>query len=294
MDMQMPVMDGIAATQAIRSNPRFRTLPIVAMTANAMEGDREKCIQAGMNDHVSKPIDPDHLYAAVKRWVKPRHAQQSEPLPKATTAAPTEALPNIEGVDLSDGLRRVGGNERLYRELLVKFASKNGDVDVQISGALLSGDRKMAERIAHTVKGVAGNLGIKRIQFAAEKLEKAIRDDDVAVPAILQDFTSLLRPQIEALVQALGTSAPEDDSKGTFDRVAAAREAGRLRSLLEASDGDSGETFRSLQSILASKVAKTKLDALGKDISDFDFAGALIKLDDIAKEHGLNQEEVKG
>jgi two-component system, sensor histidine kinase and response regulator len=199
MDMQMPVMDGIAATQAIRSNPRFRTLPIIAMTANAMEGDREKCLQAGMNDHVSKPIDPDLLYAAVKRWVKPRHAPHSEPSPKKIVAAPPETLPAIEGVDLADGLRRVGGNERLYRQLLVKFAAKNGDAGLQISAALRSGDLKMAERIAHTVKGVAGNLGIKRVQFAAEKLEKAIRDGDGAVSAILQDFTSLLRPQMVAI-----------------------------------------------------------------------------------------------
>ena len=297
MDMQMPVMDGIAATQAIRSNPRFHSLPIVAMTANAMEGDREKCLQAGMNDHVSKPIDPDVLYAAVKRWVKPRHSQQSEPSPNDTKAASTEALPNIEGVDLADGLRRVGGNARLYRELLLKFAAKNSDVDLQISAALQSGDVKMAERIAHTVKGVAGNIGIKQIQFAAEKLEKAIRDDDAAIPAILQDFASLLHPQIKAIDQELGTpvtSASEGNSNQSFDSVAAAREAGRLRSLLESSDGDSGETFRTLSSILVGRVDKAKLDALGADISEFDFSGALLKLDEIVKEHGLNQEEVKG
>jgi signal transduction histidine kinase/CheY-like chemotaxis protein len=297
MDMQMPVMDGIAATQAIRSNPRFGTLPIVAMTANAMEGDREKCMQAGMNDHVSKPIDPDTLYAAVMRWVKPRRSQRPEPPAKKIEAASPEALPDIQGVGLADGLRRVGGNARLYRELLVKFAAKNADAGLQISAALQGEDRKMAERIAHTVKGVAGNLGIKQVQFAAEKLEKAIRDDDAVVSAILQDFTSLLRPQIEAIEQALGTSAtPElkSDAKTIFDPAAASREARRLRSLLEASDGDSEETLHTLQSVLAGQVEKARLDALGADISEFDFAGALRKLDDIVKEHGLNLEEVNG
>ncbi len=111
MDMQMPVMDGIAATKAIRSNPRFGTLPIVAMTANAMEGDRERCLQAGMNDHVSKPIDPDALYAAVMRWVKPRRSQRSEPPAKKIEPPPRELSPTFEGVDLGDGLRRVGGND---------------------------------------------------------------------------------------------------------------------------------------------------------------------------------------
>lgn len=297
MDMQMPVMDGIAATQAIRSNPRFGTLPIVAMTANAMEGDREKCMQAGMNDHVSKPIDPDALYAAVMRWVKPRRSQRPEPPAKKIDAASPKALPDIQGVDLGDGLRRVGGNTRLYRDLLVKFAAKNGDAGLQISAALQGGDLKMAERIAHTVKGVAGNLGIKQVQFAAEKLEKAIRDDDAVVSAILQDFTSLLRPQIEAIEQALGASATpelESDAKTIFDPAAASREARRLRSLLEASDGDSEETLHTLQSVLAGQVEKARLDALGADISEFDFAGALRKLDDIVKEQGLNLEEVNG
>ena len=297
MDMQMPVMDGIAATKAIRSNPRFSALPIVAMTANAMEGDRERCLQAGMNGHVSKPIDPDALYAAVTRWVKPRRAQHFEPLAQKIEPAPAETLPRIEGVDLADGLRRVGGNERLYRDLLVKFAAKNVDADLQIAAALKSEDRPMAERIAHTVKGVAGNLGIKRVQGAAEKLERAIHESDAGVSMILQDFTSLLRPQIEAIQQALKTTAAptlETASKGSFDIDAVSREVQRLRRLLLASDGDSEETLRTLQGTLAGRVEKAQLDALACDISEFDFTGALLKLDDIVKEHGLNREEVRG
>src|SRR5271168_4481057 len=298
MDMQMPVMDGIAATKAIRSNPRFSALPIVAMTANAMDGDRERCLQAGMNDHVSKPVDPDALYAAVTRWVKPRRAQHFEPpAKKIETPSPSQALPLIEGVDLADGLRRVGGNERLFRDLLVKFAAKNADAEVQISAALESGDRQMAERIAHTVKGVAGNLGIRRVQFAAEKLEKAIHDGDVEVSAILRDFTSLLHPQIGAIQQALATSsAPtlESASKGSFDSATVSRELQLLRSLLLASDGASEATHRTLQGALAGHVEKAQLDALACDIDEFDFTGALLKLDDIVKEHGLNLEEVIG
>jgi HPt (histidine-containing phosphotransfer) domain-containing protein len=147
------------------------------------------------------------------------------------------------------------------------------------------------------MKGVAGSLGIKRVQFAAEKLEKAIRDGDAAVSAILQDLTSLLGPQLEAIEGALGTPATpalEITSKEKFDPAAALAEIERLRSQLEASDGDSEETFRTLQSLLAGQVEKAQLDALGADISDFDFAGALLKLGSMVKEHGLNREEVKG
>jgi CheY-like chemotaxis protein len=301
MDMQMPVMDGVSATKAIRSDPRFLTLPIIAMTANAMDTDREMCIQAGMNDHVAKPIDPDQLFATLKRWIKVRRPIPSPEVPvnkaEAASSPGVTHIPEIEGVDLTDGLKRVGGNQRLYRELLVKFAAKFADAGVQVSSALQSGDRSGAERIAHTVKGVAGNIGIKQVQFAAEKLEKAIREGGEAVPVILQDLTSLLRPQAEAIERVLGkstTPTPEVEANKNFDSVAASREVAQLRSLLAASDAASGKTFRNLQSVLSGKVEKAQLDALSAEIGNFDFSGALRKLDEIAQEIGLDQREAKG
>ncbi|HEY6375993.1 MAG TPA: response regulator [Edaphobacter sp.] len=299
MDMQMPVMDGIAATKVIRSNPRFCELPIIAMTANAMDADREICRQAGMNDHVSKPIDPDAMFATVMKWIKPRRVRPSEPPTQKTEDASPQnlpALPEIDGVDIKDGLKRVGGNSRLYRDLLMKFAAKNSDAGLQISDALHIGDRNTAERIAHTVKGVAGNIGIKPVQFAAEKLEKAIRESDSAAPTMLQDFSSALRTQIDAIEQALPleTLVLEIEPRKSFDPIAASQEIAQLRSQLKASDGASEETFRTLQSTLTGQVEKARLDALGADISDFDFSGALSKLNDLAKEHNLNREEVKG
>jgi len=300
MDMQMPVMDGITATRAIRSNPRFRELPIIAMTANAMDTDREACRQAGMNDHVSKPIDPDAMFATLLQWTKQRSVQPTEPLVQKVEAPSPQDLPDIpeiEGVDIRDGLKRVGGNVQLYRGLLVKFAAKNSEAGLQLAAALQSGDQEMAQRIAHTIKGVTGNIGIKRVQFAAEKLEKAIRESDPAVPTVLQDFSALLRDQIDAIEQALPTlviSVPESESRENFDPAAASHEITRLRSQLMASDGDSEETFRTLRSVLAGHVEKSRLDALGAHISDFDFTGALSKLDEIVKEYSFNPEEVKG
>jgi HPt (histidine-containing phosphotransfer) domain-containing protein len=144
------------------------------------------------------------------------------------------------------------------------------------------------------VKGVAGNIGIKRVQFAAEKLEKAIREGDEAAPVILRDITSLMRPQAEAIESALGkstTSAPEIGSDKNFDPVTASREVARLRSRLDTSDGESEETFRNLQSVLSGKVEKAQLDALSAEIGDFDFSGALGRLDELAQEIGLNQTE---
>ena len=240
MDMQMPVMDGIAATKAIRSNPRFRELPIIAMTANAMDADREICRQAGMNDHISKPVDPDAMFAKVMKWIKPRLTRASDfPAGKVEAASSQNLLdvPEIDGVDIKDGLKRVGGNSRLYRDLLMKFAAKHSDAGLQISDALHTGDRNTAERIAHTVKGVAGNIGIKTVQFAAEKLEKAIRESDSAAPILLQDFTSVLRTQIDAIEQALPleTLVLEIEPRKSFDPIAASHLITLLRSQLNAS-----------------------------------------------------------
>jgi HPt (histidine-containing phosphotransfer) domain-containing protein len=239
------------------------------------------------------------MFVTVLKWIKPRHAPSGEPPAPKDGAAPSQNLPDlpeIEGIDIKDGLKRVGGNSRLYRDLLIKFAAKHSDTGLQISDALHIGDRSTAERIAHTVKGVAGNISIKPVQFAAEKLEKAIRESDSSLAMMLQDFTSVLRTQIDAIEQALPleTLVLEIEPRKSFDPVAASYEITRLRSQLMASDGDSEETFRALQSILTGHVEKARLDALGANISDFDFAGALLKLDDMVKEDSLNREEVKG
>jgi HPt (histidine-containing phosphotransfer) domain-containing protein len=178
----------------------------------------------------------------------------------------------------------------------MKFAAKHSDAGLQISDALHTGDSNTAERIAHTVKGVAGNIGIKTVQFAAEKLEKAIRESDSAAPILLQDFTSVLRTQIDAIEQALPleTLVLEIEPRKSFDPIAASHLITLLRSQLNASDGDSEETFRTLRSVLVSLVDKARLDALGADVSNFDFTEALLKLDEIVREHSLNPEEVKG
>jgi len=180
--------------------------------------------------------------------------------------------------------------------LLMKFAAKNSDAGLQITDALHIGDRNTAERIAHTVKGVAGNIGIKPVQLTAEKLEKAIRESDSGVPTMLHDFTSVLRTQIDAIEQALPmeTLALEIEPRKSFDPILASHEIARLRNQLKASDGDSEDTFRTLRSVLTGHVEKERLDALGVDISDFNFAGALSKLDEIVKEHCLNREGIKG
>jgi signal transduction histidine kinase/DNA-binding response OmpR family regulator/HPt (histidine-containing phosphotransfer) domain-containing protein len=288
MDMQMPVMDGIAATKAIRSDPRFLDLPIVAMTANAMASDREKCLEAGMNDYLAKPIDPAQLFRTLARWVKPGPAETARPQAGATSEV---LLSQVIGLDQEGALKRVGGNQRLWRDLLAQFSTKEVGAADQVSAALQSGDRKLAEGLAHTVKGVAANIGITLVSSAAAKLEKAIREEDGAVSPALEEFRVVLRRQIDAIQQGLRnatiTLEPSLDPKAPFNAGEASKLVAKLKALLVTSDGEAGEAFLPLVSALAGRVAKPKLDALGRAIRDFDFDGALTRLNEIAKDCGL-------
>ena len=175
MDVQMPEMDGYQATRKIRSDPRFASFPIIAMTAHAGIKERQKCLEAGMNGHVSKPIDPSALFVTVERFVTPTEkGEASRPQEPAATTAEAEALPEVAGLNVAEGLVRVAGNKKLYRKLLRQFSTTEADAAQRIASALAKNDDALAERLAHSVKGTAGNLGASAVQNAAENLEKAI------------------------------------------------------------------------------------------------------------------------
>ena len=203
MDVQMPEMDGIEATRRIRAladeldQSRFRDLPIVAMTANAMAGDRENSIAAGMNDHVNKPIDPNELFTALTTWIKAaapeavtgeRHLEEEE----------THGLPDVEAIDAVTALARIGGNRALYASLLEKFSLDQSRSVDDIRSALEE-DRDLAVRLAHTLKGIAGNIGAMELYSIAGSLEKAIRDPSGdAVSSLLGTVQAKLTTVIES------------------------------------------------------------------------------------------------
>ncbi|MBB2493384.1 response regulator [Aquipseudomonas ullengensis] len=172
MDMQMPVLDGIATTEAIRREERFATLPIIAMTANAMPADRDRCLAAGMNDHLGKPIDPSELWSTLGRWLQIR----DEPLLEGMPAAESAPAWHLPGVDMASGLRRVLGKPELYQRLLSKFAASQADFPGQLRSALAAGESDSAERLIHSLKGLAGNLGALDLAAQAATLESAIKD----------------------------------------------------------------------------------------------------------------------
>ena len=137
----MPDMDGFTATRLLRGDPRLQNLPIIAMTAHALVEERQRCLDAGMNDHVSKPIDPDALFDTLLRWVKPNPNPASEPPTGSPKQAAKVAQPQIAGIDVEDGLARVAGNRLLYHDLLSQFAAKQVDAAPRISAALAGGDQ---------------------------------------------------------------------------------------------------------------------------------------------------------
>ena len=208
MDLQMPEMGGYEATEKIRADPRFADLPIIAMTAHATAEEKQRCLDAGMNEHVSKPIDPTALFETVSRFYKPP-AGTSPAVPNPEAEKPGEEempIPTVEGLNSADGLLRVAGNRKLYLKLLRQFSVEQADAPQQIAGLLKVGDRATAERTAHTVKGVAANLGARAVQGAAGELEKALNEaaDSVRLEELRQQLSGVLAPFVERLRAALG------------------------------------------------------------------------------------------
>jgi len=288
MDLQMPEVDGITATKSIRADSRFSKLPILAMTAHALVEERQRCLDAGMNDHITKPIDPDALFATLLRWATPRPEATPVPRVRPPSAPDGNGVPNIEGVDTVNGLKRVAGNKRLYRDLLSQFEIKQNDADQRIKTAFDAGDTKLAERIAHTVKGVAGNIGIITVHSCAERLERAIREHQPDVIGPLNDFSHALHDQIERIRAAMGPAASDlATSACVFNPERAARSVSSLRRLLESSDAGAADAYEATVQELARKVAREPLAALGAAITEFDFERALETLNQIAEASGL-------
>jgi PAS domain S-box-containing protein len=207
MDLQMPVMDGHQATAKIRADARFTGLPIYAMTAHATLEERDFCLAQGMQGHISKPIDPALLFdtlSKVARRAPEACAGNASASTEAPVAAPTD-LPPIDGLDSADGLRRVGGNSKLYVKLLRQFATQQADTVGQIRAALATNDTESATRLAHTLKGVAGNLGAGLVQTAAAAVETLLRDGAAAdaINPALEQLTVVLDPFLARLRAAL-------------------------------------------------------------------------------------------
>lgn len=245
MDLQMPVLDGYAAARELRAEPRLRDLPIVALTANALRGERERCQEAGMNAYLPKPVDPQLLYATLRRWLPVAAARPEE----------SEELPSVPGLDTANGLLRVAGNAELYRSLLTDFKAEQARYSRELAESLAGGDMARATRLAHTLKGLAGNLGAVDIQHAAAQLENALRES--------RAWEELLAV-LQASLRALGDRLPAAPAPATVEQSPVGRETlSRLQALLERGD------------TAALELLDGAPPAVRERLREFDFEGAL-------------------
>ena len=284
MDLQMPEMDGYQATAKLRADPRFATLPIIAMTAHATIEERQRCIAAGMNDHVSKPIDPAHLFETLGRFYRSKHPFAPVNNAEAATPPSSNGLPDIEGLDVKDGLNRVGGNQNLYLKLLGQFAGQQGPVAGQIATALSQGDAGLAGRLAHTLKGVAGNIGAKSLQAASSHLEMLIKDQAAAaeIEMARQKVSDLLDPLSMRLQTALNETisqpaAQPEPADATHGQVSEA--VAQLKSLLAESDPGAADFINAHRAELHRLFTAGALAEFEKAVQNYSFSEAEAQLE---------------
>ncbi|MBI5107402.1 MAG: GAF domain-containing protein [Rhodocyclales bacterium] len=281
MDIQMPEMDGIEATLAIRALPEGGDLPIVAMTANAFSDDRARCLAAGMNDFVAKPVDPEQLYATLEKWLPQRAASgrkapdAAPPLLQEADTTTLEKLAALPGLDLSRGLRVLLGRNGRYLELLRKFVAGHATTLGGLAASLEAGDGATARNHAHGLKGVAATLGADEISRLAGHLESQLRATGGTVPA--EDIHRAALVALQAEFTRI-ESALSPVVSGTILEAASASLLSDLESLLECDDTAAGDLFESRRPAFDAALGNAAAGELANRLAAFDFPAALALL----------------
>ncbi len=297
MDVQMPVMDGYTAAQEIRKRAAWSTLPVIAMTANAMTGDREKAVAAGMNDHIAKPINVREMFTTMARWIVPAAPASGDdpgsPAPVQAMDSPDLPL-SLPGIDTHDGLARCNGNRTLYRRLLGKFRDNQVHVLERIREHLQRGETEDAVRQAHTLRGVAGSIGARDLQWATQELESALLSGNRPVDESLfdgvEDRLTTVLSGIDALADAVPEPVVSAAAGGTNgDRETLRTTLERLQMLLEESDTDAVEMVEAMHGLLAGRPdLLTSLKKLRLLIGGYDFEAAMEVTQVLADQLGLS------
>jgi two-component system, sensor histidine kinase and response regulator len=302
MDLQMPEMDGYQATAKLRSDARFAALPIIAMTAHATIEERQRCLASGMNDHISKPIDPSALFETVARYYRsapgtsasvPAIAKTSDPVVKTAGVPVVESradnmeIPTVEGLNSVEGLLRVAGNRKLYLKLLRQFSAQQSDAPGQITELLKAGDRPAAERTAHTVKGVAANLGVQTVQLAAGELEKAIHDgaDAARLESLRQQFATVLTPFVDRLRAALGEEpvSPAAPKAMVVDPAQLKLVVEQMTRHLAEFDAAASDCLEANRGVFASLFSAEEFGKFEQRVQGYAFGEALAQLEQAAR-----------
>lgn len=275
MDCQMPVMDGYTATRAIRQQPAMAQLPIIAMTANAMAGDREKVLECGMQDHIAKPLHVDTMFRTLARWIRP-----GTPVRQSAHALPIagpSALPPLPGIDSAAGLATTQNNTTLYLRLLRKFRDSQVGLRERFAAACQDADHTAPARLAHTLKGNAGNIGAQGVQDAAGALEQACAagGDASSWQPLLEALDAQLAPVLAGLQQLPEADKPVQVSASAQDTVALEQALQRLRRLLQRGEMEADVALTQAQQVAAGTAWAARLQKAERAIADYDFDAAL-------------------
>jgi signal transduction histidine kinase/DNA-binding response OmpR family regulator len=289
MDIQMPIMDGYTATRIIRKDTQFNNLPIIAMTANAMEEDKKQATESGMNDHVAKPIDVKRLFDVLTKWINIPEERRIEKITDNTDEI-TESIiiPDLDGINTEIGLNRVGGNTKLYLKILNKFRISQADAIERIETAFDAGDNETSKREAHTLKGLAGNIGAEALQQAAQAVENQIKEGNKTL-AGLNVLSELLVKIIESLRILEETKAIEvETATVNTDSEKVSNLLVKLKELLDDDDSDAGDVLEELLPLFKGNEEEKQLKRIADLVDDYEFDNALIELDSLSGSLTLN------
>ncbi len=291
MDLQMPVMDGYDATRAIRRMKEYRDLPILAMTSDAIAGVKEKCLRAGMNDFLTKPIDPDEFYRTLGKYI----AEPGNHIPSYVKDQETEKdqealeqrLHQLQSIHYEEALQRINHNLPLYYKLLRKFSLRYRDFPAELKEKLQKGEKEEARRMVHTLKGVAGNIGAREIHRYSTLLDNKLKKGDTLnITHVADELSRLLTPVIASIEKLLGKTTPQENEKQK-DPEADTEELVSLltglREMLHEGNFDATVRAEALQKWFSDDSWGTEVKALNGKITSYEFDEAARLADELLK-----------
>ncbi|MEE1675027.1 response regulator [Agarivorans aestuarii] len=283
MDIQMPVMDGLTATRELRKDPRFAELPIIAMTANVLSDDKDRARDAGVTDHIFKPIVNHDMFSVIARWVEPSEdrADLSEPIAsKVDAPANNSAALSIDGIETEWAIERCGGNKDFYLNILKRFCESNSDAETLLQALANNEETEELVAKAHSIRGTAANLGILEVQQAAEALESKLKQTKTVDQQLVETLGKAIRSAISTITAVLTNQPSSGGSQQIHSHAAIDTKElqalySQLEKLLAAGDLSALEVLSKLEGREPENTEdREKLAAIAKYVEQYQFEEA--------------------